>query len=1036
MICMNRVKAEDSLFFVLVVLLLTLAATAQGQVPFRPAQANPASTNALALPKHAKLTTPLAQMAHVVAQTSGAFSAHAVPAVSADVLPEPSRSALKTGRMRVNAAGAVQVYIHVSSAGTANLNALKSAGVTVQLTDTKRGIVQAMVPADRLESVAALPFVGSMSLPQYGYTNTGSVTSQGDTVLKADKVRSQLGVTGKGVRVGVLADGIAGIFASGCTTCAGVTGGPISTGDIPDATGTRDGSGILGSTSGGIVSQSFRSSDHNLEAGLSAVGNEGTAMIEVVHDLAPDATFYFANFQTDIEFAAAMNWLAANTDVVVDDISFFDPPYDGTNAVSTNAAAALNADANPVRAVITSVGNEGLSHYVESYADSGTDSASVVGGTVPGYTGDFHLFQATTATKDVCGLGPSTRDPVFVRSGWDLNVTLTWDDPYVSTNDYDLWLLDGTGKVVAYSANLQNGGAGGQPPIEFFEYVNPGPDAFFYVAITNAKNAAAPKHLNVFIRGADPIAPNAGSLVPPATCPNASGEVHNFNTPGGSVPAMGDAGGTPVSVISVGAAPVTNPVVIEPYSSNGPTVDGRLKPDITGVDLVQVSGAGGFVNPFWGTSAAAPHIAGIAALLLQTSPCLASGSSGARLPGDARKLIYDSLTKNAFDLGAAGPDNIFGYGLADALNSASTLVPTASAGGDKVVGATSSSGAVVVLDGSGSTDPASCPLTYTWSGDCGSATGAKPSLTCPMGKSTATLTVSNNGGVTTSTATALITVTDFSVGATATSASVNSGTTASYTVTVTPQAEGFANAVALSCTTTAPKGICKVAPGSVTPGTSPANVTVTVDTPGTTGGNYSVTVTAASSTLSHTLSLALTVNDFAINTTSTTAAVAKGGTGTYNLTVGPGATGGSFPSAVAFTCTGAPSEATCAVSPANVTPGTTSTNVAVTVTTTAQKTAALHLPDRPGSRFPGLPIFAILGVVGIGIIGQRRSRRVTVTLVLLLLLLSILALAGCGGGSHQQTVVDPGTPSGTYTIVVTGTSGSLSHTTNLTLTVQ
>jgi hypothetical protein len=753
-------------------------------------------------------------------------------------------------------------------------------------------------------------------------------------VLKADKVRSQLGVTGKGIKVGVLADGIAGIFATGCTTCAGVTGGPISTGDIPAATGTRDATGVLGSTSGGIVAQSFRASDHDLEAGLSAVGNQGTAMIEVIHDLAPDATFYFANFQTDAEFNLAMNWLAANTDVVVDDASFFDPPYDGTNAVSTNAATALNTDANPVRALITSVGNEAVSHYLEPYTDSNVDSATIVGATIPGYTGDFQLFQATTATKDVCGLGPSTRDPAFVPTGFDLNVILTWDDPYVSTNDYDLWLLDSTGKVVAYSASLQNGGAGGQPPIEVVDFVNTGPSAFFYIVITNAKNAAAAKRLNLFIRGSDPIAPNAGALVPPATCPAAVGEVHNFNTPGGSVPAMGDAGGSPARVLSAGAVPWNNTTMIEPYSSQGPTLDGRIKPDITGVDLVQVSGAGGFVNPFWGTSAAAPHIAGIAALLLQASPCLASG--GSRLPADARTALYNALTKNASPLATPTPNNVFGHGLADALNSASALLPVASAGGNQVVAATSSAGATVVVDGSASTDPASCPLTYAWSGDCGTATGAKPSLSCPVGKSTVTLTVSNNGGVTTRTATALITVADFSV-----------------------------------------------AP--------PAN---------------------------------------------TTATVAKGATATYNLTVGPATAGGSFPAMVSFTCTGAPAEAKCDVTPPNLTPGTASTNIAVTVTTTAPKSAALHSSDKPGSRFPGLPIFAMLGVVGIGLIGQRGSRRVTVMLAVLLLLALIGMFAGCGGGTHQPTVVDAGTPSGTYPLVVTATSGTLSHVTNLNLTVQ
>ena len=53
---------------------------------------------------------------------------------------------------------------------------------------------------------------------------------------------------------------------------------------------------------------------------------------------------------------------------------------------------------------------------------------------------------------------------------------------------------------------------------------------------------------------------------------------------------------------------------IEFFSSQGPTIDGRMKPDVVGIDGVAISGAGSFGTTFFGTSAAAPHVAGIAAL--------------------------------------------------------------------------------------------------------------------------------------------------------------------------------------------------------------------------------------------------------------------------------------------------------------------------------------------------------------------------------------------------------------------------------------
>jgi len=68
--------------------------------------------------------------------------------------------------------------------------------------------------------------------------------------------------------------------------------------------------------------------------------------------------------------------------------------------------------------------------------------------------------------------------------------------------------------------------------------------------------------------------------------------------------------------VSVGAVDAANPRngFAEPYSARGPTNDGRVKPDIVAPDDVAVSGAAGFPTPFLGTSAAAPHIAGMAAL--------------------------------------------------------------------------------------------------------------------------------------------------------------------------------------------------------------------------------------------------------------------------------------------------------------------------------------------------------------------------------------------------------------------------------------
>src|SRR5207244_2400793 len=159
--------------------------------------------------------------------------------------------------------------------------------------------------------------------------------------------------------------------------------------------------------------------------------------------------------------------------------------------------------------------------------------------------------------------------------------------------------------------------------------------------------------------------------------------LHNFNTASSSVPNQSDAGG---GVISTGAINASEPGNdnIASYSSRGPTNDGRVKPDITRIDGVSITGAGGFPNPFYGTSAAAPHIAGIAALALQCNPQLKAGEPGDD-PATDRTSMRNALLNSATDLGAGGMDNVYGAGRANAL-AACTCVDTPPSGAPPLAG--------------------------------------------------------------------------------------------------------------------------------------------------------------------------------------------------------------------------------------------------------------------------------------------------------------------------------------------------------------
>ena len=797
------------------------------------------------LTPHPRLVTQLNDLAGAVEQASGAVMPierkKAFSALLAS-LPPSVQDALSSRLLRIDSTGGVQVYMRLEDVSDSNLRALQNESVSIEMVDRAHHLVQARVPMARLIAVANLPFVHLVRLPSYAFHNTGSVETEGDAILKSDQVRSQFGVTGKGVRVGVLSDGIRGVFAAGCTTCQGAAGGPISTGDLPGATGTRDARGFLISVSGGITAKSFAidiDPNGDLENGtpgcsFAGAGAEGTALSEVVHDIAPGASLSFSNANTSLEFNQAVDFLAANNAVVVDDLGFYGEPYDGTSDVSTNTASALNSSSNPIRTYITAVGNAARDHYQETYADSGVD-----GNSITGEAGDLHRFVSTANTSDILLQGPQNYDVIDLPANAQVVIFLTWNDRFgASSNDYDLFLVRASSRAVASSST--NRQTGTQDPLEIVQYTNnTGSEDRFHIVIQNVNNRATAKSLQMFI-----LTPECATAGPVRLSPPLH-EIHNYNTVGHSVAAQSDAGGSPVSVISVGAicsgstaSQTARPTyescqdpshtTLEFYSSNGPTADGRLKPDVTAIDGVSVTGASSFDNPFYGTSAAAPHAAGVAALLLQAAPCLLNGASGARSADDARTAVRSLLLGSAFGMGASPPNNVFGYGLIDALASVQQTIPIAgSVPPDQTVAGNASSGAVVQFSGLGFTDPHQCPLTFNYYGGCGSGSGT--SAVCPFGTNNLTV-AATNGGATSAAVTIGVTVTNFGVTTSPSSATVTRGQAVTYAVSVAPQSGAYPAAVTLSATNLPSEASYSFSPASLTPGSAAATSTLTVST--------------------------------------------------------------------------------------------------------------------------------------------------------------------------------------------------------------
>src|SRR5262249_16719933 len=199
--------------------------------------------------------------------------------------------------------GDVGVIVRLDALDDAVRAALADAGLTIVRESQQRALVEGWAPAGGLRAIAALDGVRSVQPADRGQTQ--QITSGGDAASRANLARQTLGVTGMGVRVGVISDGIDGFASS------------RAAGELP--------------------------ADQPVPAGCSGgSGSEGTAMLEIVHDLAPDATLLFASgIDSPMAFVEAVQCLRnAGADVIVDDLGFFGEPYfqDGDLAVAVREA--------------------------------------------------------------------------------------------------------------------------------------------------------------------------------------------------------------------------------------------------------------------------------------------------------------------------------------------------------------------------------------------------------------------------------------------------------------------------------------------------------------------------------------------------------------------------------------------------------------------------------------------------------------------------------------------------------------------------
>ncbi|MBB5804373.1 subtilisin-like proprotein convertase family protein [Saccharothrix ecbatanensis] len=435
-------------------------------------------------------------------------------------------------------------------------------------------------------------------------------TGEGDRAHAADTARDDFRVTGTGVKLCALSDGVDSIALS------------QTAGELP--------AGV------------------EILPGQEGSGNEGTAMLEILHDIAPNASLGFATaFNGDASFADNIRGLRfrLGCDVIVDDVLYFNesPFQDGVIARAVDAVTADGA------LFFSSAGNEGnvadgtSGHWEGRFVDSGVG--------VGKFAGSAHDFNPSPDSKQVF-------NPLSESSG-NVPVTLFWSDPLTSSfNDYDLYLANAQGNVVAFSQSVQDGT---QDPYERLDT----PATAFGLRLAVVKFRGEDKYLSLSALGGR-FKDSADGLKKFAT----SGVTRGHSAAKGA--------------ISVAAAPANNPLPfdLEPgdpanprgpfpnaydgtqaperFTSDGPrrvffAPDGtpseevRQKPDLTAADGVQTSVAG--FNPFFGTSASAPNAAAIAGLVLSGNPGLS--------PAEVR----EAMTATAIDIAETGVDNRTGAGV-------------------------------------------------------------------------------------------------------------------------------------------------------------------------------------------------------------------------------------------------------------------------------------------------------------------------------------------------------------------------------------
>jgi hypothetical protein len=585
---------------------------------------------------------------------------------------------------------------------------LKSAllGLGLQRAALYSNDVGGWLPVNQIESAAALGEVVSVRAAMPRTRSFGPVATQGDYAQASSVVRADYPtLTGTGVTVGVLSDsfncyavyaepgnhvpvsGNQGYASNGFTADYATD---VSTGALPS------GVNVLAEPFTSVPSSAGDCLAYGAPTQL-PFSDEGRAMLQIVHAVAPSASLAFYTAEnSEADFATGIGALAAaGATVIADDVGYFDEPFfqDGIVAQAVDAVEAKGV------AYFSAAGNDGTLSYENTAPSLTTKSNS------GSNAGELLLnFDTTGATN-------TTALPVTVPAippGDFIAVVVQWDQPYVTgapgspgaTSSIDLCITGGTGSdtISDYDGNAASctgPNALGADPYQIMIIGNPANAAGntkqqnFNIVVglaSNAKGTLVPGRIIVSVEddglgsAITSFATNSATIQghPGPAAPAAVGAAFYFDTPRcGTTPAtleyFSSAGGAPILFDTSGVR-LAEPVV-------------RQKPDFVGPDGVNntflgftlasggYTGSNGLLKTtisacqndpgypnFFGTSAATPHAAGIAALMRQANTTVTP------------MQIYGSLRSSALAMSGATPNFDSGYGFIQA--DSALVVPT------------------------------------------------------------------------------------------------------------------------------------------------------------------------------------------------------------------------------------------------------------------------------------------------------------------------------------------------------------------------